>query len=151
LDFQQLQDEMDRIGDIKEIFVIDTNPGVCQLVERGIGAMKRPLTVRVAYDGENGLTAMRRQPPDLLLLDLMMPEMDGFQVFEQMQRDPILAQVKVILLTATSYPEDRLAQRGSHITIYRADQLRPVEVLRCIPPILSALPPHYGEMIVTTT
>ncbi len=151
INFRQLQDEMDRIGNVRDIFVIDDNPGVCQLVERGVGVMKRPLTVRVAYDGENGLTAMRRRPPDLLLLDLMMPEMDGFQVFEQMQHDPVLANVKVILLTATSYPEDRLAQRGSRITVYRADQLRPVEVLRCIAPILSALPPHYGETVVTAT
>ena len=150
LDFKQLQDEMDRIGNVKHIFVIDDNPGVCQLVERGVGAMKRPLTVRVAYDGENGLAAMHRQPPDLLLLDLMMPEMDGFQVFEQMQRDPVLKDVKVVLLTATSYPEDHLAQRGSHITVYRTDQLRPVEVLRCISPILSALPPKWGETAVTS-
>ncbi len=142
---QQLLAEMDRLGDIHEILVIDDDRGFGQLVQRILEASGRPFRVRHAYDGEDGLLAMRAQRPDLVLLDLIMPGVDGFQVLKEMRNDPDLAKVPVALLTATSYAEDALIQRGSRIVIHRPDGLRPAEVLRCLRAVISVLEPRYDE------
>ena len=53
-----------------------------------------------AKDGQEGLEAMRRERPDLVLLDLMMPEVDGFQVLETIKADEDLADTRIIVITA---------------------------------------------------
>ena len=105
----------------------------------------REVAVRQAYNGEKALQLMRIRRPDLLLLDLTMPGMDGAQVIAEMRRDPALADVPVLLLTASSYAEDALAQRGSRMVIRRTDGLHPLEVLRCIHALLGVLEARYDE------
>jgi DNA-binding response OmpR family regulator len=58
------------------------------------------LEVTGAGTGEEGLTLMHQRPPDLLLLDLMMPGVNGWHIYEQMKADETLAQVPVIVITA---------------------------------------------------
>ena len=101
--------------------------------------------VRQAYGGEKGLQSMRVQPPDLLLLDLIMPNPDGFQVLERMRREPKLAGVPVILLTVTSFVEDTLAKQGSQMVIHRPEGLHPAEVLGCLRAVVGVLEPRYDE------
>ena len=59
--------------------------------------------------GPVGLAAAARTPPDLILLDVMMPEMDGFEVFRRLKADPVLQAVPVIFLTALSSMEAEAA------------------------------------------
>jgi len=81
-----------------------------------------------------------------VLLDLIMPGVDGFQVLDEMRHDPHLANVPVVLVTATSYAEDALAQRGGRqVSLYRTDGLSPAEVLRCLRAFVGLLEPHYDE------
>jgi signal transduction histidine kinase len=61
--------------------------------------------VREVADGETALIEMRRSPPDVVVLDLMMPVLDGFGVLAAMRTDPVLASVPVIVLTAKSLSE----------------------------------------------
>jgi DNA-binding response OmpR family regulator len=56
--------------------------------------------VRVARDGEEALALISASPPDLVLLDVMMPKRDGFDVCQTIRADPALAGVKIIMLTA---------------------------------------------------
>ena len=56
--------------------------------------------VRGVTSGEAGLAELRRQKPDLLLLDLMMPGISGWEVYRAMKQDPVLATVPVIVITA---------------------------------------------------
>ena len=58
--------------------------------------------VATARDGVETLAALRADPPDLLLLDLMMPNLDGWQVHAAMQADPALASIPVCVLSAVS-------------------------------------------------
>jgi PAS domain S-box-containing protein len=62
--------------------------------------------VRVAVDGASALASVQKQIPDLVLLDVMMPGMDGFEVCRRMKEEPALRDVPVIFLTALSDPED---------------------------------------------
>jgi len=141
----QLLREVERLDSVHDVLVIDDDRGFCQLVERILEATGRAFEVRRAYDGEEGLLALRTRQPDLLLLDLIMPGVDGFQVLEEMRQEPELADVPVVLLTATSYVEDALAQRGGQMVIHRPDGLSLAEVLRCIRAVIGVLEPRYDE------
>jgi CheY-like chemotaxis protein len=74
-----------------------------------------------------------------------MPSADGFQVLEEIRQDPELAKVPVIVLTASTYAEDVLAERTSQLVIHRPDGLGPAEILRCLQAVVSVLEPRYDE------
>jgi two-component system, OmpR family, alkaline phosphatase synthesis response regulator PhoP len=63
--------------------------------------------VRAVNDGEAALAAVRQAPPDLVLLDVMMPKLGGFEVCREIRRDPRLSGVKVVMLTAKSRDRER--------------------------------------------
>jgi len=128
-----------------DILVVDDDRGFCRLVERMLQASEGDYTVRRAYDGESGLAALREQPPDLLLLDLIMPDVDGFTILAAMRADARLAGIPVIVLTATSLAEDALSQCRGEVVIRRPEGLRPAEVLRCLEAVVGVLEPHYDE------
>ncbi len=87
------------------LLIVDDNPGMIQVAARlleGLGSLK------FATNGEAALAQMREAPPDLVLLDAEMPGMNGFQVCELMQQDPVLAEVPVIFVTGHSEAEFEL-------------------------------------------
>jgi CheY-like chemotaxis protein len=140
-----LANEIARVGHVQDVLVVDDDRDFCQLVERMLGSMGSKVTLRRAYGGEDGLGALRARRPDLVLLDLAMPGMDGLQMLEIMRSEPGLSDVPVVLLTATSYAEDTLAQRGSRVLVDRPGGLSPIEVLHTLRAVIGVLRPHYDE------
>jgi CheY-like chemotaxis protein len=63
--------------------------------------------VRIANDGQSALSAMETQPPDVVLLDIGMPGMDGFEVARRVRKRPEFASVQLIALTGWGQEEDR--------------------------------------------
>lgn len=63
-------------------------------------------TVLTAEDGRAGIELARKEKPDLIVSDIMMPEMDGYEVFEALQKDPLTAVIPFIFLTAKTDPAD---------------------------------------------
>ncbi len=145
---ERLLDAMARLGALQEVLVIDDDRGFCLLVERMLLAHDPTYRVQRCYDGEAGLRHMRRVRPDLVLLDLMMPGLDGFAVLEAMHADVRLADVPVILLTATSLAEDALLQQRGQMLIRRPEGLPPAEALRCLQAVVGVLEPNYDERAV---
>ena len=64
-------------------------------------------TVAVADDGERGLALVRSERPDLVLLDVMMPKMNGFEVCRVIRGDPALTGVRILMLTAKGREAER--------------------------------------------
>ena len=62
----------------------------------------KPYEVIVAYEGDEALRKAREEPPDLILLDVIMPVKDGFTAAEQLKKDPQLSKIPVIMLTSFS-------------------------------------------------
>jgi two-component system alkaline phosphatase synthesis response regulator PhoP len=62
----------------------------------------KPYEVVVAYDGDDGLSKARKEKPDLIILDIIMPVKDGFRAAEQLKKDPDLKDIPVIMLTSFS-------------------------------------------------
>lgn len=78
-----------------EVLLVDDDPGVRELLS--LYFSKSDFTVRTAADGEQALAEVRRQAPDLIILDIMMPGLDGFEVCRRVQAE---TDIPIIFLTA---------------------------------------------------
>jgi DNA-binding response OmpR family regulator len=90
----------------KKILVVEDDADLVELLCFNLRAAG--FSVGTANDGIEALTKARSLKPDLVLLDLMLPELDGFAVCEILRRDPVLAAVPIIMLTALSSQFARL-------------------------------------------
>jgi signal transduction histidine kinase/DNA-binding response OmpR family regulator/streptogramin lyase len=86
-----------------EILVVEDDAGVRAYLRKHLEA---DYAVREAADGQAGLEAVRKAPPDLVLADVMMPEMDGDQLCQAIKDDEELRAIPVVLVTAKATPED---------------------------------------------
>ena len=89
-----------------KILCIEDDPDMIDYIKLILG--KAGYDVIGAEGGAQGLEAMRREKPDLILLDLMMPEMDGAEVLLHKKEDPALRDIPVIALTALDSPFDQI-------------------------------------------
>ena len=80
-----------------KILLIDDDPVFVQATKTVLESRYRVIT---AGDGSEGLEKARKQRPDLILLDIIMPAQDGFHVCQQLKKDPQLASIPVIILTS---------------------------------------------------
>ena len=87
-----------------KILVVDDNEKNVELLEAILQAAD--FEVLKAYDGKQAIEMVGRQRPDLLLLDIMMPQLDGFQVCEMLRKDPQNAGLPVIMVTAKDKESD---------------------------------------------
>jgi CheY-like chemotaxis protein len=83
----------------RKILVIEDDPDIQQLVQMAL-EFTGGYQVSVASDGPEGLGKAEAERPDLILLDAMMPGMDGFEVCRRLKADPALAGIPVVFLTA---------------------------------------------------
>jgi CheY-like chemotaxis protein len=88
------------------VLVVDDNEDNLRIVSHIL--LPRGFEVRTAIDGKSALKSMEEQLPDVVLLDIMMPEMDGMQVLDRIRTNPHSASVPVILVTGKAQDEDVL-------------------------------------------
>jgi CheY-like chemotaxis protein len=81
----------------KTVLVVDDEPDAVDFIKEVLET--EGLKVITAPDGSKGLETMRKEKPDLVFLDVQMPVMDGFQVFQEMKRDAELKTIPVVMLT----------------------------------------------------
>ena len=108
-------------------------------IEAMTAVLESSYDLEVAYGGREGLAKARASRPDLILLDVIMPDEDGFTVCEKLKADPALADVPIIMLT--SLPEG-LGPSGkvgciSEAEDYLEKPVRPAELLRRVAKFLS--------------
>jgi len=90
----------------KRILVIDDAAKIVDFIRRGL--IYEGYIVDVAYDGQSGLEQAEREPPDLVMLDVMMPGLDGLEVCRQLRASPN-GDVPILMLTAKDAVPDRVA------------------------------------------
>jgi two-component system, OmpR family, response regulator VicR len=99
------------------ILCIDDEPGVVELVS--LIFKSQNIQVEGANTGQEGLDSMRRNPPDAVLLDIMMPEMDGWEVYKEIREDERLKSIPVIIVTArNSSFEEIIARERAGVNDY---------------------------------
>jgi two-component system alkaline phosphatase synthesis response regulator PhoP len=88
------------VSEKKTILVVDDEPDFCSIVQGQLE--KEGFEVEIAYNGIEGLEKVRANPPDAIVLDVMMPEMDGYEVCRKLKADEKYEDIPIILLTAVA-------------------------------------------------
>jgi DNA-binding response OmpR family regulator len=108
----------------KKVLVIDDSPVIVELVRHAI-EMQGKYAVVVAYDGEEGLEQYYRERPDCVIVDVMMPGMDGFQFVRCLRGDSRSSETPLIILTALASPEKELTGYLSGADEYLTKPFKP--------------------------
>lgn len=90
----------------KQILIVEDDPDIQELLRFNLE--KAGFATLKAEDGETALTLARKHHPDLLILDLLLPGMDGLEVCRRIRRDPTVAEIPIIMLTAKGEEMDRV-------------------------------------------
>ncbi len=110
--------------DVRRVLLVDDDPAIHDLLLRTLEPAGFEVTS--ARGGEAGLAAARENPPDCIILDVVMPAMDGWAVLTELKKDPALATIPVVMLTF-------LQSRSAGLALGAADYLvKPVETSRLI-------------------
>jgi DNA-binding response OmpR family regulator len=94
----------------------------------------------MAVDGVEGMEMLRRDRPDLVLLDVMMPHLDGFEMLHRMKEDPETADILVVMLTARSLDQDIFEGERRGADYYLTKPFSPAELSRVVEEVLSDEP-----------
>lgn len=98
---------------------------------------KQGYEFKVAHTGHEGLAAIHEDPPDLILLDLMMPDMDGWEVYKAIQEDHKTNNIPILIITAKSQRIDQIIGKDiAKVAGYMCKPFHPTELLRQIDSIL---------------
>jgi two-component system phosphate regulon response regulator PhoB len=116
------------------ILVVDDEPSIVELVRFTL----EDADVRVveASDGAEALILARRIKPDLVLLDVQMPRLDGLEVCRQLRREPDFARTPVIMLTAAGQQADRTRGLGAGADEYLTKPFSPLALLALVEALL---------------
>jgi len=121
--------------DKKVVVCVEDEPEMIELVKLILG--RRGFELVGAVGGREGLDTVRELKPDLVLLDLMMPDMDGWEVYQQMKTDSELKDIPVIVVTAKAQSIDKVL--GLHIAKvddYVTKPFGPQELLQSVNKVL---------------
>ena len=124
---------------LHSIMIIDDNRDIVRLFGQTLRSINPGFHVRSAYDGPEGLALMQADPPDLLMLDVLMPEMDGFEVIARMQRCPELADVPIVLISAKGASELITPTIHGDVKLARAAGYTPLELVACIQALIDSI------------
>ncbi|MFQ5613443.1 MAG: response regulator [Anaerolineae bacterium] len=124
-----------------EVLCIDDEPGVVELVE--LVLQNEGITVRGAYNGADGLAAIRERRPDAILLDIMMPDIDGWDLFKAIKADEALRDIPVIILTATARGQgsfdEIIARERAGVDDYITKPFTPSGLRTCLRRVLQSV------------
>jgi len=118
------------------ILYIEDEPDMIDLVR--LILTRKAYEVRGAKNGQEGLDSIRQAPPDLVLLDLMMPDMDGWAVYQQMKTNESTRDIPVIILTAKAQSIDKLlGLYVAKVDDYISKPFSPHELIESIEKVLT--------------
>jgi diguanylate cyclase (GGDEF)-like protein len=109
------------------ILVVDDEPDIAQFV--AVNLRSEGYVVLVAFDGEEALDRAEEVRPDLVLLDVMMPKVDGFEVAQRIRRNPRTASTSIVMLTAAALSSEKVLGFSSGADDYIVKPFDPIELL----------------------
>jgi two-component system alkaline phosphatase synthesis response regulator PhoP/two-component system response regulator VicR len=126
------------------VLVVDDEVNIVRLIQ--VNLERHGYQVTTANNGVQALEKIREDRPDLLVSDVMMPEMDGFELLANVRRDPTLSDLPVIMLTAKAQDRDVMEGYTRGADMYLTKPFNPAELLNFAKRILSSQS-EYGEKV----
>jgi len=121
----------------KVILCVEDQPEMIDLIRLILG--RRGFDVKGANGGAEGLEMIRHEKPDLILLDLMMPEMDGWEVYQRLKADDKTKHIPVIVVTAKAQSIDKvLGLTIAKVDDYIAKPFSPQELFASVEKVLQS-------------
>jgi len=120
----------------KTILIVDDDRTVREVVAVTLGSEE--FHVLQAADGPEALDQARLYPPDMVLIDLMMPRMDGLEVCRRLKGDPVTAKARVIVLTARSDLHERSRALEAGVDGFFLKPFSPISLLNKVYEVLGA-------------
>lgn len=137
--YQMLADALSRLPTtVRKVLIVDDNPDMVRILSRMLDIMPQSYQVLKAYRGMEGLLILQDLRPDLVLLDLQMPDMDGFTVIQQIRSDPSLAFIPIIAISAASPFDDLSAMVEGEITIAKSTGFQTIELIQCVEALIDS-------------
>ena len=118
----------------KRILVVDDEPEIAFLIKRRL--IKNGYEVFMAHDGASALSLVKKERPDVIILDIMMPEPDGLQVCRTLKQDPQYRSVPIILLSARDQQKDKDAGQQAGADMYITKPFEPDDLMRNVKALL---------------
>ncbi len=112
-----------------KLMIVDDNADLVQALSLGLQLQWQDCRVVTAKDGEEALSVFYQESPDIILLDVNMPKMDGFEVCRQLKSQPPTADIKVVMLTARGADTDRQQARQAGADDYFVKPFSPIQLL----------------------
>ncbi len=139
---QALHNAMNRIDvPVQNVLVIDDDQDIVRLFGRMLQTLPHVQEVWKAYSGREGLALMRYQRPDVVVLDVIMPDVDGLTILQIMQNDTVLCDIPVIIASANGAAEAIAPVAKGKLCVESVNGLQPVELVHCIEALVSAFTP----------
>lgn len=132
-----------RSGKSRKILVVDDERHIVRLVQ--VNLERAGYQVIAAFDGKEALKKIGSEKPDLVVLDVMMPYMDGFQVLKQMKAEAATKDIPVIMLTAKAQDADVFRGWASGVDMYLTKPFNPLELMTFVKRIFEAAGEEGGE------
>ena len=114
-------------AEAKTVLVVEDKASLTQILQ--FLFLSKGLSVQIAFNGKEALDKASSIVPSLILLDIMMPQMDGFEVLEKLKQDPATSNIPVIMLTARKSREDMQRARDLGAVEYITKPFKAVEVV----------------------
>lgn len=121
----------------KKILAVDDERHIVRLIQ--VNLERAGYEVSTAYDGLEALRAIEENRPDLIVLDVMMPQLDGFETLKRLKANPNTADIPVIMLTAKSQDADVFRGWQSGVDCYLTKPFNPMELLAFVKRIFDSL------------
>lgn len=121
----------------KKILAVDDERAIVRLVQ--VNLMRQGYEVVTAFDGKEALEKVASEQPDLIVLDVMMPYMDGFEVLQHLKRDPATRDIPVIMLTAKAQDADVFKGWQSGVDCYLTKPFNPMELSAFVKRVFKSL------------
>ena len=110
-----------------KILVCDDERHIVRLIQ--VNLERQGFQVVTAYDGKEGLEKVKSEKPNMVVLDVMMPYMDGFEVLKTLRRDPATESLPVIMLTAKAQDKDVFEGYHYGADMYLTKPFNPMELV----------------------
>lgn len=117
-----------------KILVCDDERHIVRLIQ--VNLERQGYNVVTAYDGKEGLEKVQAEKPDLIVLDVMMPYMDGFEVLKNLRRESETEAIPVIMLTAKAQDKDVFEGYHYGADMYLTKPFNPMELVTFVKRIL---------------
>lgn len=117
---------------IKSILIVDDEPHILLLMQQTLEDFAETIVIHKANNGKDALALIKKEIPDLVFLDVMMPHLSGLEICEKVKQDPALKHIYVVLLTARAPTSNSSSSQTPTADLYLTKPFDPDQIVAVV-------------------